>query len=68
MNPVYLSYNFLAGCYAAGLIAGDENGNLNLEGTLTRAEGCTMLCRLVDRMLTYGRLGSDGKYYPFQLP
>lgn len=41
-------------CYAAGLIAGDENGNLNLEGYLTRAEGCTMLCGLVDYVTKNG--------------
>lgn len=55
-------------CYAAGLIAGDENGNLNLNGTLTRAEGCTMLCNLVDYMLAHGRMTGTGETIPFQLP
>ena len=41
-------------CYAAGLIAGDENGDLNLKGTLTRAEGCVMLCNLVDYAASHG--------------
>ena len=35
-------------CYAAGLISGDESGDLKLQSTLTRAEGCVMLCNLVD--------------------
>lgn len=55
-------------CYAAGLISGDENGNLNLDGTLTRAEGCVMLCNLVDYMLAHGRMTSTGATIPFQLP
>lgn len=41
-------------CYAAGLISGDENGNLNLDNTLTRAEGCTMLCNLADYVSEHG--------------
>ena len=41
-------------CYAAGLVSGDENGNLNLNGTLTRAEGCVMLCNLVDYASSHG--------------
>lgn len=41
-------------CYAAGLVAGDENGDLNLQGTLTRAEGCVMLCNLVDYAASHG--------------
>lgn len=41
-------------CYAAGLISGDQNGNLNLNGTLTRAEGCVMLCNLVDYVTEHG--------------
>ena len=64
----YLNDNSAPGCYAAGLITGDENGNLNLEGKLTRAEGCTMLCNLVDYMLEYGRMSGTGEYIPFQLP
>lgn len=55
-------------CYAAGLISGNENGDLNLDGTLTRAEGCTMLCNLVDYMLEYGWMSGTGEYIPFQLP
>ena len=41
-------------CYAAGLISGDQNGNLNLDNTLTRAEGCTMLCNLADYVSEHG--------------
>lgn len=41
-------------CYAAGLIAGNERGEMNLDSTLTRAEGCTMLCRLVDYVTEHG--------------
>ena len=41
-------------CYAAGLISGDERGELNLKGTLTRAEGCVMLCNLVDYAASHG--------------
>ena len=41
-------------CYAAGLISGDENGNLNLDSSLTRAEGCVMLCNLVDYVTKNG--------------
>ena len=41
-------------CYAAGLISGDEHGDLNLKGTLTRAEGCVMLCNLVDYAASHG--------------
>lgn len=41
-------------CYAAGLISGDENGDLGLNGTLTRAEGCVMLCNLVDYAASHG--------------
>lgn len=40
-------------CYAAGLISGDQNGNLNLDNTLTRAEGCVMLCNLVDYVTSH---------------
>ena len=40
-------------CYAAGLISGDENGNLNLESSLTRAEGCVMLCNLADYVASH---------------
>ena len=41
-------------CYAAGLISGDENGNLNLDSSLTRAEGCVMLCNLADYVSGHG--------------
>lgn len=41
-------------CYAAGLVSGDENGNLNLDSSLTRAEGCVMLCNLVDYVSEHG--------------
>ena len=41
-------------CYAAGLISGDETGDLNLNGTLTRAEGCVLLCSLVDYASAHG--------------
>ena len=41
-------------CYAAGLVSGDENGNLNLDSSLTRAEGCVMLCNLVDYVTEHG--------------
>ena len=41
-------------CYAAGLIAGNERGEMNLDSTLTRAEGCTMLCSLVDYVTKHG--------------
>lgn len=41
-------------CYAAGLIAGNERGEMNLDSTLTRAEGCTMLCSLVDYVTEHG--------------
>ena len=41
-------------CYAAGLIYGDENGNLNLDSSLTRAQGCVMLCNLVDYVTRNG--------------
>lgn len=41
-------------CYAAGLVSGDQNGDLNLQGTLTRAEGCVMLCNLVDYASSHG--------------
>lgn len=41
-------------CYAAGLISGNEKGDLNLKGTLTRAEGCVMLCNLVDYAASHG--------------
>ena len=41
-------------CYAAGLVSGDENGNLNLDSPLTRAEGCVMLCNLVDYVTEHG--------------
>ena len=58
----------VAVCYATGLISGDQNGDLNLYGTLTRAEGCTMLCNLVDYMLTYGWMSGTGDTIPFYLP
>ena len=58
----------VAVCYVTGLISGDENGDLNLGGTLTRAEGCTMLCKLVDYMLTYGWMTGTGDTIPFHLP
>lgn len=41
-------------CYAAGLVSGDENGNLNLDSSLTRAEGCVLLCNLVDYVTEHG--------------
>ena len=41
-------------CYAAGLVSGDETGNLNLDSSLTRAEGCVMLCNLVDYVTEHG--------------
>ena len=65
---ILLEQDKVSVCYAAGLISGDENGDLNLDGTLTRAEGCTMLCNLVDYMLKYGRMSGTGEYIPFQLP
>ena len=41
-------------CYAAGLVSGDENGNLNLDSSLTRAEGCVLLSNLVDYVTEHG--------------
>lgn len=41
-------------CYAAGLISGNEKGELNLDSSLTRAEGCVMLCNLVDYVDEHG--------------
>lgn len=41
-------------CYAAGLIAGNERGEMNLSSSLTRAEGCVMLCNLVDYVTKHG--------------
>lgn len=41
-------------CYAAGLISGNEKGELNLDSSLTRAEGCVMLCNLVDYVQDHG--------------
>lgn len=41
-------------CYAAGLIAGNERGEMNLSSSLTRAEGCVMLCNLVDYVTEHG--------------
>ena len=47
-------------CYAAGLISGDQNGKLNLNSTLTRAEGCAMLCNLVDYVTGHGHKITTG--------
>lgn len=41
-------------CYAAGLVTGNERGELNLQSSLTRAEGCVMLCNLVDYVTKNG--------------
>lgn len=41
-------------CYAAGLISGNERGEMNLSSSLTRAEGCVMLCNLVDYVTEHG--------------
>lgn len=41
-------------CYAAGLVSGNERGELNLQSSLTRAEGCVMLCNLVDYVTKNG--------------
>ena len=41
-------------CYAAGLISGNERGEMNLSSSLTRAEGCVMLCNLVDYVTKHG--------------
>ncbi len=38
-------YNAVLGAYAIGLVRGDERGNFNPRGGLTRAEACTLLCR-----------------------
>lgn len=41
-------------CYAAGLVTGNERGELNLQSSLTRAEGCVILCNLVDYVTKNG--------------
>ncbi|MCG4526322.1 S-layer homology domain-containing protein [Intestinimonas massiliensis (ex Afouda et al. 2020)] len=48
-------------CYAAGLISGNERGELNLQNTLTRAEGCVMLCNLADYVAAHGGGTSTSK-------
>lgn len=55
-----LSYDdYAAILYDAGYIQGDENGNLNIEKSITRAEFCTIYNKIIGRD-SAGLLTADG--------